>query len=148
MATRMNDSHGQAGLRIVGSMYILEVRAGLVHVDVGAATNLTLTQGADAARSLRDDLLQVLELTNQFIRGLIMDVRKAPSIAGPKTRAAMGECMETWERAGLPMAFVVGNEPIKETQFTGMVRQHAPTRGKVTRDYPAAESWCLDGWRR
>lgn len=135
-------------MRVTGTNHVLEVRAGVVHVEVGDAKNLTFEQGADAARGLSDDLLQVLELTNQFMRGLIIDVRKAPSITGPKTRAVVGLSVAAWERAGLPVVFVVGDEPIKETQFTSLLREHAPTQGKVTHGYQEAESWCLSGWRR
>lgn len=144
----MSGSHSRARLRITGINHTLEVRLGLVHVRVGDAKNLTLTQGAEAARALSDDLLQVLELTNQFMRGLILDVRKAPSITGPKTRAVIGASMKAWERSGLPVVVVVGNEPIKETQFTSLLREHAPTQGKVTRGYKEAEEWCMTKRRR
>ena len=144
----MSELPARAQLRIVGINHVLEVRDGTAHVEVDDAKNLTLEQGAGAARELCDDMLRVLEMTNQFVRGLILDVRKAPSIAGPKTRAALGPTMAVWERAGLAFAVVVGAQPIKETQFTNLVREFAPTQGKVARGYEESEAWCLDMRRR
>ena len=144
----MDDPHSKGRLRITGVIHVLEVRAGIAHVRIGDGKNLTLQQGADAARELCDDLLQVLELTNHFLHGLIIDVRRAPSITGPKTRAVLGQALRAWERANLPVVFVVGDQPIKETQFTGLVREHAPTQGKVTKGYQEAQAHCTDNWRR
>ena len=116
----------------------------MVYVRVGDARNLTLEQGARDAELLSQHLMEALELTSHLSRGAILDVSKAPSIAGPRTRKALSRALLAWQRAGRPLAFVVGNDPIKHMQYVSLVRQYAPGHGKVVADQGAARDWCRE----
>lgn len=122
--------------------YILDTSDALVHVRIVKRPDITMEQGAGFAEELADRLVSVLIDSKINARALILDVREAPTHAGPKTRAAVIRILTFWEKAAHPVAIVVGVEPIKQLQFQGMVTKNAPVWARVVASEADAHQWC------
>lgn len=128
------------GRVIRGGNHTIHVRNGWIYVHVFKREDVNLEQGARFAQELSTTLTELLGEPD--VTGLIVDVRDAPAIAGPKTRACVSELCADWELAERPVAFVVGDQPIKEVQFQGIVSKSAPCWGRVVRAVTEGERWC------
>lgn len=125
---------------IRGGNHTIEVRDGCVCVHVFKREDVGLEEGARFARELSTHLARLVEEPD--VVGLLMDVRDAPTIAGPKTRGFLLGLFEKWEMAMRPLAIVVGDQSIKEIQFQNLVSKIAPRWGRVMNQYEDAERWC------
>jgi hypothetical protein len=125
---------------IRGGNHTIELRDGYASVRVFKREDVGLEEGARFAQEMAGHLIRLM--INPQVGGLIIDVRDAPTIAGPKTRGVVGDLFEKWELTARPVAIVVGNEPIKEVQFQQIVSKAAPRWGRVVARYEDGERWC------
>lgn len=74
-------------------------------------------------------------------RGLVLDVRRASPVFGPKTREAMGHLLAALERAGRRTAVLVGAAAMQRLQFGSLCREEAPTAARVFAEEAEAHRW-------
>lgn len=126
-----DDTGKKTGVQIIeGPNHIIELGNGRVHVRVFTRPDTDLQSGARFAGSLADQLIAMAELPEDQAQYCVIDVIAAPSITGPKTRAEIARFATAWEHARRPLLIVVGDEAIKDIQFRGMMREHAPSHGR------------------
>jgi hypothetical protein len=123
-----------------GGNHTIELCDGYASVRVFKREDVGLEEGARFAQQLAGHLIRFL--IDPQVAGLIIDVRDAPVIAGPKTRGVVYDLFAKWELAGRPLAVVVGEQPIKEVQFQQMVKKAAPRWGRVVIRYEDGARWC------
>jgi len=103
-------------------------------VDGGRAT-VTIWRRPDldsatGARNANEMAAHVRTLTPE-ISALMLDLREAPLVAGPKTVDTLSELLRGCEKAGVPVAVVLSGDAMQLLQFRRLVTTYAPTRGKV-----------------
>lgn len=128
-----------AGRVIRGGNHTIELRGGWAYARVLSGERMALEDGARDAAELTARLTELASYPS--CSGVILDIREAPAIAGPKTRRAVGDLCRRWHGEGKPIVFVVGEEPIKHVQFQGIVNKYAPTWGRVMATLEDAMTW-------
>jgi hypothetical protein len=81
------------------------------------------------------------KLPGRGVREIVLDLREAPGIAGPKTSAAIAAMLARWGTARIRIAVLITDDPLKTLQFRRLVTDNAPKNACVTSDLVAAEKW-------
>lgn len=96
--------------------------------------------GAAAAQRAGDYLVaNVLQRRSPWL-GLILDVRRGPSVFGPITRAVTVRLLESAESAHKPFAVLTGGTTTQHDQYAALA-SHAPCYALVTSDVRQANDW-------
>lgn len=93
------------------------------------------------ARSAAEMIELVRSLTNGRVRGVVLDIREAPPIAGPKTSSLLGALLRTFEGSRVKLAIVIADDPMQRLQFGRLVTSYAPTVAVVTNEIAEASRW-------
>lgn len=72
---------------------------------------------------------------------MLLDVREAPAVAGPKTVVSLSTMMKDWAKAHLRVAILVNDDPIKVLQYTRVMTENAPRGSRVITDALEAKGW-------
>jgi hypothetical protein len=97
--------------------------------------------GAAAARRVGDYLIShVLQRRSPWL-GLVLDVRRGPSVFGPITRAVTVRLLESAEQAHKPFAVLTAGNTTQHLQYSTLARAHAPRYGLVSADTQQAHDW-------
>src|SRR5689334_4855357 len=97
--------------------------------------------GAEAARRVGDFLIaNVLQRRSSWL-GLILDVRRGPSVFGPLTRAVTVRLLESAEGAQKPFAVVTVGAAAQHEQYSTLAAAHAPRFALVTSQAQQADDW-------
>jgi hypothetical protein len=75
--------------------------------------------------------------------GLVVDVRRGPSVVGPVTLQLIEQMFSHAELARKPMAALVGTAPAQIQQFGTAARTCAPHFGTVTESQHRALDWMM-----
>jgi hypothetical protein len=102
--------------------------------------NTPPSAGAEAAKRLGKYLLDNVLFPRSSWLGLIIDVRKGPSVFGPITRELNSKLFVAAERARKPLAVVTVGEGAQHSQFCELAAQ-APRFGTVTPSVDQAVDW-------
>lgn len=127
-----------------GGNYRIELRGGVAFCSVWRRPDVDSATGAEFARQ---KIAHFQKLARGEAAGMIFDLREAPPVTGPKTQEAIGQMLQAFEVAGLPMAVVVGDHSVQRLQLTRLVSEVAPARGGVFRTSEEAEAF-VRGRRR
>ena len=125
--------------------FVIEVRKRNVYVRVVPYIGNKASTEDGYAEALAAELHDFIHRPWLGARALILDMRAAPSITGPKTRTVLGELVENWEHAGRRVGVVAGEEPIKQVQLRTVIAKNAPGQGTVVASMAEAERWCAGG---
>jgi hypothetical protein len=102
--------------------------------------NTPPSAGADAAQRLGKYLLDKVLYPRSSWLGLILDVRKGPSVFGPITRELNSKLFVAAERARKPLAVVTIGQGAQHSQFCELAAQ-APQFAVVTSVVDEAVDW-------
>lgn len=102
---------------------------------VGARATVTVWKRPDldsatGARNAHEMAAHIRTLTPQ-LGALLLDLRDAPLVAGPKTVDTMSELLRGCEKTGVQVAVVLSGDAMQLLQFRRLVTTYAPTRGKA-----------------
>ncbi len=126
-----------------GGNYEITIERAVARARVFRRPDVDAAEGARFAEGIRADVLRALEAP--LVRGAIVDVREAPPVTGPSTRATMGRLAQDCEAAGRRLAFLPGEHPTQRLQLSAIVSDHAPRTAAVCTTIEAAEAWVLRG---
>ena len=73
-------------------------------------------------------------------RGIIFDVRRGPSVFGPKTRETLSNLVEESSKRNVRIAFLSADSASQALQFRGLCSA-LPTVAQVFENEPAAVQW-------
>ncbi|HEU4411212.1 MAG TPA: hypothetical protein VFS43_38520 [Polyangiaceae bacterium] len=126
-----------------GPSYEITLEGGLVTCRIWSRPDLDWAAGASAAEALSEALVALAAGPRAQARGLLVDERQAPSVVGPRTQAALGALLSTWERRGRHIAFVLPPDPVVTLQKRRLMAQWAPKQGRVFESIDEARAWAL-----
>jgi hypothetical protein len=125
-------------------LFLIRSEARTVWCHVLTPPGVSPTRGAAAAETMGAYLIEhVLQRRSPWL-GLVLDIRKGPSVFGPVTRAAVQRMFEHAEQARKRVGVLVGASPVQRTQFSELAAQSAPLYCRVTDVEPAALDWVTD----
>jgi hypothetical protein len=96
---------------------------------------------AEAARWGMEAILRTVSLTAVPGRGVVIDVRQAPAVAGPETARRLEQALTATERRGVRMAALVSDHAMQHLQWTRLMRGHARRHGRVCELEQEALAW-------
>ena len=96
---------------------------------------------ATGARNAEEMAAEAAKLPSRGIREVILDLREAPGVAGPRTTQALGTMFERWAAAKIRIAVLISEDPLKALQFKRLVAVHAPKHAFVTTSPAEATRW-------
>lgn len=97
--------------------------------------------GAAAAQRAGEYLVtNVLQRRSPWL-GLILDVRRGPSVFGPITRSVTVRLLEGAEGAHKPFAVLTGGTTTQHQQYATLAASHGPHYVLVTSDARQASDW-------
>jgi hypothetical protein len=124
-------------------LFLIRSEARIVWCHVLTPQSVSPARGAAAADVATAYLNEhVLQRRSPWL-GLLLDIRKGPSVFGPVTRAAMQRMFEHADRAHKRVAVLVGASPVQRTQFSELAEQYAPSYCRVSDTEPAALDWVM-----
>jgi len=100
---------------------------------------------AAGARNAEEMAAEAAKLPNRGIREVILDLREAPGVAGPRTIEALGTMFARWAAAKVRIAVLISADPLKTLQFNRLVADHAPKHAFVTVNEVEATRWFASG---
>jgi hypothetical protein len=121
-----------------GENYSIELSGDVAVVKVWRVPEMESAVGARLAGEIA---LHVKKLASQKLRGVMLDVHKAPPVAGPRTVETLSELLGACEKAGVQIAVLVSGDPMQQLQFRRLITSFAPTRGRTTTDAADAVAW-------
>jgi hypothetical protein len=124
-----------------GDVYVIRADRRVVWCEVATPRGLAPARGAAAAESMTAYLTQhVLQRRSPWI-GLIVDVRRGPSVVGPVTLVQLERVFAEAELARKPIAALIGDAPAQAQQFGAAAHTYAPRFGTVTDSPSLALDW-------
>ncbi len=122
-------------------VYVIRADRRVVWCEVATPRGLNPARGAAAAQIMSTYLTEhVLQRRSPWI-GLIVDVRRGPSVVGPVTLQLIERMFAQGELARKPIAALVGAAPTQAQQFGAAARACAPNFGTVTESPSRALDW-------
>lgn len=75
------------------------------------------TDSKAGARFAQKKIAVFQRLAREPVRGLLFDLREAPTVTGPKTQKAIESMLLPWKRASKPVAILVGPSHLQSLQI-------------------------------
>ncbi len=82
-------------------------------------------------RDMKDTVAVLVPLAGDGYRGLVYDLRDAPSTWGPITHKAFVDVLSVWDVAARPSAVVAADEAIARLGVRALVSEGAPRHGRA-----------------
>jgi hypothetical protein len=123
-----------------GDNHLISERDGLVIVQIWTRPDLSSEQGAKNADELVTFLEELVLRPAARYRGLIMDVRRGPTVFGPKTRERLSALFAHSAVSKLRLAVLCGESATQLLQFRSLCAQ-SPNLLQVFDNEAAASQW-------
>lgn len=123
---------------ISGEMFSITVDGSRAEIRIWRRPDLDSDAGAKNAARLHEE---AMKLGARGVRAVLLDVKDAPAVAGPKTVASLSAMMAAWASARIRIAILVDADPIKTLQFKRVMTENAPREARVLTDAAAARAW-------
>lgn len=138
----MGSSSEIAGKELfVDDLHTIRDLGRVVWCQVAVPERTPAASGAAAAQRVGDYLIaNVLQRRSSWL-GLVLDVRRGPSVFGPITRAVTVRLLESAEGANKPFAVLTAGNTTQHSQYATLASAHAPRYGLVTADAQQAHDW-------
>jgi hypothetical protein len=128
---------------ISGDMFSITVDGTRAEVRIWRRPDLDSEKGAQNAARIAEE---ALKLHAHGVRTVLLDVREAPAVAGPKSLASLSTMMAAWATARIRICILVGtDDALKMLQFTRVVTEVAPRDARVVKDEAEAQKWLASG---
>ncbi|GAB5549225.1 MAG: hypothetical protein RLO52_21870 [Sandaracinaceae bacterium] len=118
-----------------GGNYRIELDEGIARCVVWRRPDV---DGQTGAAWAKEKISHFKALARGPARALVFDLRQAPPVTGPKTQEALGQMLESFERARRPVAVLVGDHAVQKLQLQRVVTDCCPNVGVVFTDEAAA----------
>jgi hypothetical protein len=136
----ISGEHGATEL-FVDDLHVVRAVGRVVWCTVSVPQHTPPAVGAAAAQRAGEYLIaNVLQRRSSWL-GLILDVRRGPSVFGPITRAVTVSFFESAEAAHKPFAVVTVGPDTRHDQYAALAAAHAPRFALVTSDVKQASDW-------
>ena len=123
---------------ITGDMFSITVDGPRCEIRIWRRPELDSETGARNAARISEE---AAKLAARGVRAVLLDVRDAPAVAGPKTVESLSTMMAGWAAANIRVAILVSDDPIKKLQFNRVVTENAPRGARVLTDAVDASKW-------
>ena len=122
-------------------VFVIRAERRVVWCEVNTPRQLSPARGAEAAQAIAAYMLEnVLQRRSRWL-GLIIDVRRGPSVVGPITLETIERMFERAETCRKPVAALVSAAAAQADQYETVIRTHAPRFGKVVLSPADALEW-------
>ena len=102
---------------------------------------------ASGARSADEMASHLRSLTTEKRNSLLLDLREAPAIAGPRTVETLSDLLRGCEKAGVRIAVILSGDAMQLLQFRRLVSTFAPSAGRAAVTVAEGEQWLSAGSR-
>ncbi|MBN9164337.1 MAG: hypothetical protein BGO98_21745 [Myxococcales bacterium 68-20] len=102
---------------------------------------------ASGARSADEMAAHLRSLTTEKRKSLLLDLRDAPAIAGPRTVETLSDLLRGCEKAGVRIAVILSGDAMQLLQFRRLVSTFAPSAGRAAVTLAEGEQWLSAGIR-
>ena len=102
---------------------------GVVRLRVWRNADLSYEEGADLAVEVRRCLEE--QAAERSVRGLLVDLRDAPTVAGPRTREEIGAFFTAFVAHGHRVAVLVRDDAVMKMQLERLIADHCPREGRT-----------------
>ena len=123
---------------ITGEMFSITVDGPRAEIRIWRRPDIDSETGAQNAARVAEE---AAKLPGRGVRRILLDVREAPPVAGPKSIASLSAMMAVWANARTRIAILVSDDPIRVLQFRRVVTEHAPRDARVMTDADEAAAW-------
>jgi hypothetical protein len=127
-----------------GPNFRFDIADAIARCRVWRRQDLDSAQGARCAEDLANHARKLAAGAAGVARAMVLDLRDAPAVSGPRTLGALGELLKSWEDVRRPVAMVVGASPTQALQFRRLVAQNAPRLGATFTDLDSALAWVAE----
>lgn len=103
---------------------------GVARAIVANRSDVSPEEGADIARRLVDTVSREVFAPDSRCRGLVLDVRDAPDVFGPKTRDALETLFRSAEAGKKPVGVLV-RSTTQRLQFDSLAGLYAPSTSRL-----------------
>lgn len=115
----------------------------IVWCEVIIPANVTPDEGAAAGKAMGHYLLSQVLVPRSAWSGLILDVRRGPSVVGPVTLQVNERIFKAAEDSLKPIAVLVGAKPTLRSQYASICREYAPRFSMLTTEPKVALDWLM-----
>jgi hypothetical protein len=123
-----------------GDNHLISTRDGVAICQVWSRPDLSPEDGARNAQQMSEFLRTEVLQPGAPYRGLVFDVRRGPTVFGPRTREALAALFSAAATNDLAIAVLVGESPIQLLQFRNLCRD-AGQRADVFNEEGDAIGW-------
>jgi len=128
-------------MRLVeGDNHLISERDGLVIVQVWTRPDLSPEAGAKSAQQMTAYLMNIVLRPGTPYRGIIFDVRRGPTLFGPKTRETLTRLLAESASRSVRVAFLSADSASQALQFRSLCAS-APSVAQLFENEPAAVQW-------
>jgi hypothetical protein len=131
----------QRAILVQDELYVIRAERRVVWVELQTPPHIDPKRGAAAAVAITSYLLGSVLARRSSWLGLILDIRRGPTVMGPLTLTAAEQVFQRAEQLRKPLAALISAAPAQLEQFTALQQTHAPRFAKVTADAKAAIDW-------
>jgi hypothetical protein len=115
----------------------------IVWCEVIIAANVTPDEGAAAGKAMGHYLVSQILVPRSTWLGVILDVRRGPSVVGPVTLQVNERILKSAEDARRPIAVLIGAKPTLRSQYTSLCSEFAPRFSLLTSEPKVALDWLM-----
>lgn len=123
-----------------GDNHLISERDGLAVVQVWIRPDLSTEQGAKNAQEMTAFIDEVVLRPGTKFRGVIFDVRRGPTVFGPKTRETLTGLINRSAAQKIKVAIVCGESATQVLQFRSLCTE-SPSMAQVFDNEPNALQW-------
>jgi hypothetical protein len=123
-----------------GENHLISSRDGFAVCQIWTRPDLSSEEGAKNAQQMVSFMMDVVLRLGTNYRGIIFDVRRAPPVFGPKTRAVLAELLARSIERSVRLAIITGESATQVLQFRSLC-SGTPNMTQVFESEPAAVNW-------
>ncbi|HEX2871131.1 MAG TPA: hypothetical protein VHP33_07745 [Polyangiaceae bacterium] len=123
-----------------GDNHLISERDGLAIVQIWIRPDLSNEQGAKNAQEMTAFIDEVVLRPGSKFRGIIFDVRRGPTVFGPKTRETLTGLVNRTAAQKIKVAIVCGESATQVLQFRSVCTE-SPSMAQVFDSEPTALQW-------
>jgi hypothetical protein len=124
---------------INGEMFSITIDGPRAEIRIWRRPDIDSDTGARNAARIAEE---GAKLPVRGVRAVLLDVKDAPAVAGPKSIASISSMMTAWAAARMRVAILVGaDDAIKALQFRRVVTETAPRDARVIIEPAEAAKW-------
>lgn len=130
-----------------GDNHLISERDGVAICQVWTRPDLSSEEGAKNASQMVSYLTDVVLRVGTSYRGLIVDVRRGPTVFGPKTRTVLVGLFATSVARKVRIAVLTSDSATQVLQFRSLCAE-APTMTQVFANESSAVQWLAASTRK